>query len=72
MRIRKLTVKQLRKAMEQFPYLLVWDGTFRYGINSKIAMLGKMKSADDKTVTKIISFHPIDFQEYITNKITFI
>lgn len=31
-----------------------------------------MKAADDKTVTKIISLRPIDFQEYITNKITFI
>lgn len=69
--MKKLTVGQLRKAMREHPYLMIQEDYWSYAVNSKVINLAKMKSADDSTVTNVISYRPINFQEYISHKTFF-
>lgn len=71
MKVRYLTVKQLRQTASKYKYIAVRYDDGVIGINCKIQNTKKAKSASDETVTNAISYYPISFMEYISLKTPF-
>jgi len=69
-----LTVWQLKKACEKYPYLLLrFAGGSVMGLNTKVAKLSDKKfKPRDKQLTMFIGFVPCDLNEYISNKKPFL
>jgi hypothetical protein len=66
---------QLLKALNDNQYIAArWYDGMVTGINSKVVLRGKerFKVPVDKTETRIASYYPISFQEYIRIKIPFL
>lgn len=71
--MKNLTVNQIKKACEKFPYLQlrIYDSNKVSGINSKIAFLSRFKNLKNHE-TNFSSYKPISFHEYINIKGVFI
>ena len=68
-----LTVKQLKKACNKYPYLLIRTEEYALvGMNSGLANIGENKVRFDDQLTKAVSYIPCSLMEYISNKTPFI
>lgn len=69
-----LTQLQIKKASEQYPYLILrLSNNDTMAINSKVIPLNKKKYGyKPNEKTNFIGYFPCNFQEYISNKVPFI
>lgn len=71
----RLTIKQLKKACDTYPYLMVHWGSHEFAVNSRIAKASLMANGfigEENLKSNVSGFYPISFQEYISRKIPFL
>lgn len=71
---KRLTVGQLKKACDEFKYLLVrFPSGNKMGINTGVSRIAtKKKTYNDFSLTDFIGFEPCSLNEYITHKHPFL
>lgn len=76
MKIKNLTIAQLKKALSNNKYLIIRERSGkRYAVNCailKTKQMNRVKILHPNKATRVLSYMPCDFQEYITLKIPFI